>query len=103
MTQRKSPPRPAGLGGAAVAAPSAGAALTATQPKYTPTSANLSTPIRDLPGLALEAARRVSEARLLVACCQAAGDRQGWEYWRRQLLAHQAIWWAATHPQEVAP
>lgn len=100
MTQEKSPPRPAGLSGAGLAAPSAErAALTTGHPYYTPRPAGLSTPVIDLPGLALDAQAKAETARLLAEACRLIGDLAGWEHWRRQLLAHQAIAWQASHPQ----
>ena len=99
MTQKGSP---GGRAGAAAAAPSAeGAAPTTGQLQYTPKPARLSSPVANLQALALDAQRRAEGARTLAECCQAAGDVAGWRYWRRLMLAHQAILWAATHPQEV--
>lgn len=55
-----------------------------------------------LAALAEQAAIRAEVAGLLAECCQAAGDRAAFDLWRRRRLAHQAILWAATHPEAEA-
>lgn len=102
MTQEKSPPRPAGLSGAGLAAwPGNRATTTTTQPHCSTTRLACQDPHAggDLAALALDAIRKAEAARFMAEVCRVAGDRAGWEYHRRQLLAHQAIAWQAGHPQ----
>ena len=51
--------------------------------------------------LAAEALKRAWAAGLLAECCGLAGDPLGRADWLRRRALHLAIYYSATHPQEV--
>lgn len=55
-----------------------------------------------LADLAALARARADRAAVLANFCAAAGDRAGFELWRRRLLAHQAIYYSAIHKTQEA-
>ena len=91
---------PAGTGAGAAALAANLAANRTTHPEY-----SIPEPARqplagaeNLLDLAAQALALADRAAVLAQACQAAGDRAGFLHWRRQLLAHQAIYFEAMHP-----